>query len=241
MSTRTINIRILRWKPGAIDPPRFESFRVRAEEGATVLDALERIRREQDPGLMYRHSCHHGSCGTCACRVNGVERLACTTRLRDLGAGAVTLEPLRGSRSLRTWWSTCAASSPTSTPPGTACGPPSRPRGLRPGRAGCTVFKARRFEDCIECGACVSACPVDRAQPGFMGPAALAAVNAQRLKHPADEPAMLAIAGTRNAARPAASGRCAAARSARPESSRRGTSWNSTLIRFRFSVLGVKG
>ena len=96
MSERIVEIRILRWKPGAIDPARFESFRVGAEEGATVLDALERIRREQDPGLMYRHSCHHGSCGTCACRVNGVERLACTARLRDLGAGAVTLEPLRG-------------------------------------------------------------------------------------------------------------------------------------------------
>ena len=38
MSTRTIEIRILRWNPGAIDPARFESFRVSAEEGATVLD-----------------------------------------------------------------------------------------------------------------------------------------------------------------------------------------------------------
>jgi hypothetical protein len=39
MRTRTIEIRILRYKAGAIDPARFESFRVGAEEGATVPDA----------------------------------------------------------------------------------------------------------------------------------------------------------------------------------------------------------
>ena len=39
-----------------------------------------------------------------------------------------------------------------------------------------------RLEDCIECGACVSACPVWEADASFMGPAALAALNVQRCK-----------------------------------------------------------
>ena len=198
MPERTIEIRILRWKPGAIEPARFESFRVRAEEGATVLDALERIRREQDPGLMYRHSCHHSSCGTCACRVNGVERLACTARLRDLGAGAVTLEPLRGFPVVADLVVDARGFFTDIDPAWDCLRPADPPAGAAAGAGGpIPVFQQLvRFEDCIECGACVSACPVDKAQPGFMGPAALAAANAQRRKHPADEPALLALAGS---------------------------------------------
>ena len=222
MSTRSIEIRILRCKPGVIDPPRFESFRVAVEEGATVLDALERIRREQDPGLMYRHSCHHSSCGSCACRVDGVERLACTTRLHDLGGDTVTLEPLRGFPVLgdlvvdvRGFYADIDPAwdclRPVDPPAGVSgrdpalrgsggcsqTGPyaalPSSPRALAEGPI--PVFQQPvRFEDCIECGACVSACPVDASSPGFMGPAALAAVNAERLKHPEQEPALLALA-----------------------------------------------
>ena len=71
MTTRAVEFSIFRYKPGHIDPPRFESFRIEAEEGMTVLDALERIRLTLDGSLMYRHSCHHSSCGTCACLVNG--------------------------------------------------------------------------------------------------------------------------------------------------------------------------
>jgi succinate dehydrogenase iron-sulfur subunit len=32
-----------------------------------------------------------------------------------------------------------------------------------------------RFEDCVECGLCVSACPVSGSDPAYLGPAALAA------------------------------------------------------------------
>jgi succinate dehydrogenase / fumarate reductase iron-sulfur subunit len=44
-----------------------------------------------------------------------------------------------------------------------------------------------RFENCIECGACVSACPVEAP---FIGPAALAALNRERRKHPDREQAV---------------------------------------------------
>jgi succinate dehydrogenase / fumarate reductase iron-sulfur subunit len=39
-----------------------------------------------------------------------------------------------------------------------------------------------RFENCIECGACVSACPVTAAGDFYMGPAALAAINRELVK-----------------------------------------------------------
>jgi succinate dehydrogenase / fumarate reductase iron-sulfur subunit len=191
MNTRTIEIRILRYKPGVIDPPRFETFRVSVGEGATVLDALERIRREQDPGLMYRHSCHHSSCGSCACRVDGVERLACTTRLQDPGGDTVTIEPLRGLPVLGDLVVDVRGFYADIDPAWDCLRPVDPSAGGTAGEGG-----LRRLEDCIECGACVSACPADKARPGFMGPAALAAANNQRLKHPEDEPALLARAGS---------------------------------------------
>jgi succinate dehydrogenase / fumarate reductase iron-sulfur subunit len=41
------------------------------------------------------------------------------------------------------------------------------------------IDEYERFEDCIECGLCLSACPVSATSDGYVGPAALAA--AQRL------------------------------------------------------------
>lgn len=172
----TVTVTIRRFKPGRIDPPRWQSFRVPAEPATTVLEALAYIRRRLDPSLMFRHSCHHSACGTCALRVNGTERLACTTRVLDLETDPIVLEPLggfacegdlvvapdvlfadlaAGATTLRE----CETASPQRTPEG--------------------VTRLRRLEDCIECGACRSACPAVHAHPAFMGPAALAAIHRQ--------------------------------------------------------------
>jgi succinate dehydrogenase/fumarate reductase-like Fe-S protein len=53
------------------------------DAGSTVLDALETLRG-QSPVPAYRHSCHHGSCGTCGAIINGLEGLMCLTRLGEL-------------------------------------------------------------------------------------------------------------------------------------------------------------
>ncbi len=94
--TRRIRFRIRRYKPGHIDPPRFQRFELEIEAGMTVLDSLEKIRLTLDSSLMYRHSCHHSACGTCACMINGAPRLACMTRVLDLQQAEIVLEPLRG-------------------------------------------------------------------------------------------------------------------------------------------------
>ena len=84
MSIIKITLQILRYKPGHIDPPRFQEFTIAADPAASVLDGLEKIRLQQDKTLMYRRSCHHSSCGTCACKINGIERLTCITKIEDL-------------------------------------------------------------------------------------------------------------------------------------------------------------
>ena len=96
MPIKKITFKILRYKPGHIDPPRFQEFKIEADPNTSVLDGLEKIRLEQDKTLMYRHSCHHASCGTCACKINGAERLTCITRPQDLQTDTITLTPLEG-------------------------------------------------------------------------------------------------------------------------------------------------
>src|SRR4029453_6179286 len=82
---RTVLLKVFRYSPGDA-APRYEAFRVAAGPRTTVLDALLAVRRQQDPTLAVRHSCLHGSCGTCGMRVNGRAVLACVTRLAGLGA-----------------------------------------------------------------------------------------------------------------------------------------------------------
>ncbi len=150
-------------------------FTLELEEGLTVLDALEEIRFTMDSTLQYRHSCHHGSCGTCACLINGTERLACMTFLTGLPEGPLTIEPLRGFplvADLVVDISSMVQRMPVhsylrESGTGTGAVPPD------------SIAGWTRFEDCIECGSCMSACPVSGP---FIGPAPLAAVHRELSK-----------------------------------------------------------
>ena len=45
--------------------------------GPMILDALIKIKSEQDPTLTFRRSCREGICGSCAMNINGQNTLAC--------------------------------------------------------------------------------------------------------------------------------------------------------------------
>lgn len=192
MTTRTVEFSIFRYKPGHIDLPRFQSFELDVDDGITVLDALERIRLTRDGSLLYRHSCHHSSCGTCACVINGEERLACTTQVLDLGTDRVKLEPLRGFERLGDLAVRMEAFY-RDIEPAWSCLKPAQPATTAPVEPGAGLL---RFEECIECGCCVAACPATRSHPEFMGPAALAAVHNEISKNMPAADALLHIAGS---------------------------------------------
>lgn len=198
MESHTRTFRIFRFKAGLPDPPRFQDFTISVDEDMSVLDALEKIRLEQDATLMYRHSCHHSACGTCACKINGKEQLTCITKVLKLQTDIITLEPLDGFRKegdlvvdmtgfyayiSETWDYLRRSESP-------------RPQELPDG-----ISEFTRFENCIECGSCVSACPVTHSENAFMGPAALAAINNELVKSPEQRDELLTLAGSENGER----------------------------------------
>ncbi len=165
----------------------FSDFHVTFDERSTILDALERIRTRQDPGLVYRHSCHHGSCGTCGVIANGKRVLACSTRVDGLEQ-PVTLEPLAPFPVIADL-AVDTSSLVREFPEGASC---VRESEIGTGVPPEEVPGYARFENCIECGLCESACPVvvgNRRK--FKGPAALAAYNREIEKHPEAEEELL--------------------------------------------------
>jgi succinate dehydrogenase / fumarate reductase iron-sulfur subunit len=142
-----------------------------------VLDALLAVRRRQDPSLTVRHSCLHGSCGTCGMRVNGHEVLACVTRMAELG-DPVVVEPLAGAPVAGDLVVDMEHVYQRLEPVGRPLVRASERAVKNDQKAGAgPVLEAlERFEDCIECGLCLSACPV-AGDPRFLGPTALAAAE----------------------------------------------------------------
>ena len=70
--------KIYRWDPDTQQKPSVATYPVDLNEcGPMVLDALIKIKNEQDPTLTFRRSCREGICGSCAMNINGSNTLAC--------------------------------------------------------------------------------------------------------------------------------------------------------------------
>ena len=171
-------------RPGAPEG-RFDTFLIDVDvERDYVLDLIERAWAAHDRTLVFRHACHHGSCGTCAVRVDGRERLPCITRVAEVwdGVAPLIIEPLRNfpviadlavdisglqarMAAVRLPYVRTVEAFVRAAAAGEAA--------ERDGDLGL----AERFEDCIECGACISACPVASGDADYLGPAILAAAD----------------------------------------------------------------
>jgi succinate dehydrogenase / fumarate reductase iron-sulfur subunit len=170
----------IRRQPGPRLPSRFERCAVEAGPDERLLDVLLRIQRGLDPTLVFRRSCGHGVCGSDAMRINGVERLACQTLVKDVaapGGPPITVEPLRNLTVLRDlavdegpFFERYREVRPGLISPDTEPGPNGRERIQSPGERGAYDDATK----CILCAACFSACPiVTEVNPRFLGPAAI--------------------------------------------------------------------
>lgn len=165
---------IYRFDPTVDTKPRYQSYTVQAEPTDKVLDCLNKIRWEQDATLAFRASCAHGICGSDAMLINSNIALACQKLIRDFKTGnnfvieplplfrvlkdlVVDLEPFfEKYRSVKPFLINDEA-------------PPDKER-LQDPSDQATIEPALR---CILCASCTAACPINRADPDYAGPAAL--------------------------------------------------------------------
>lgn len=167
------SVEILRFDPEKDRSPYYQSFLVDAALNERVLDVLLKIRSEQDSTLALRKSCGHGVCGSDAMLINGENRLACATLLKDLQGKSIRIEPLPGAAiekdlviNTDPFWEKNREVMPYLINPNP---PPDRERLQSPAEHELIAESTR----CILCGACTQACPTSWSNENYLGPAAL--------------------------------------------------------------------
>ena len=92
-----VTLMIRRFDPETDQEPRWVDYDVEMFGTDRVLDALHKIKWELDGSLTFRRSCAHGVCGSDAMRINGRNRLACKTLIKDLDISQpIYVEPIKG-------------------------------------------------------------------------------------------------------------------------------------------------
>ncbi|MFD1830490.1 MULTISPECIES: succinate dehydrogenase iron-sulfur subunit [Streptomyces] len=175
----TATFRIRRFNPEVSDEATWEDFQLEIDPKERVLDALHKIKWEIDGTLTFRRSCAHGICGSDAMRINGRNRLACKTLIKDVNPDKpITVEPIKGLTvqkdlvvDMEPFFQAYRDVMPFLITKGNE---PTRER-LQ------SAEDRERFDDttkCILCAACTSSCPVFWNDGQYFGPAAI--VNAHR-------------------------------------------------------------
>ncbi len=168
-----VTIKIFRYNPEKDQRGNYVTYKIEADENDRVLDVLEHIKGKTDGSLSFRRSCAHGVCGSDAMRINGRNRLACKTLIRDVGAN-ITVEPLLGMKvakdlivDMEPFFNNYKKMTPylvNNSPL-----PEDGRERLQ------TPEQRARFDEatkCILCGACTTACPSFWANDEYFGPAA---------------------------------------------------------------------
>jgi len=177
--TFTVTLKISRYNPEVDSEPHWETYQVTSHATDRVLDALHQIKWEQDGSLSFRRSCAHGVCGSDAMRINGKNRLACKTLIKDVNPDKpITVEPIKGLPvekdlivDMEPFFDAYREVMPFLVANGNE---PTRER-LQ------SQADKDRFDDttkCILCAACTTSCPVFWTDGQYFGPAAI--VNAHR-------------------------------------------------------------
>ncbi|WP_327325630.1 succinate dehydrogenase iron-sulfur subunit [Streptomyces sp. NBC_01210] len=175
----TVTFRIRRFNPEVSDEAQWQDFPIEIDPKERVLDALHKIKWDVDGSLTFRRSCAHGICGSDAMRINGKNRLACKTLIKDINPEKpITVEAIKGLTVLKDlvvdmepFFQAYRDVMPFLITKGNE---PTRER-LQ------TAEDRERFDDttkCILCAACTSSCPVFWNDGQYFGPAAI--VNAHR-------------------------------------------------------------
>ncbi|KAL2906103.1 Succinate dehydrogenase [ubiquinone] iron-sulfur subunit 3 mitochondrial, partial [Bienertia sinuspersici] len=88
--------KIYRWNPDfPHNKPFLHSYFIDLTTcGPMVLDALQKIKAEDDSSLSYRRSCREGICGSCSMNIDGLNTVACLKPIDTDTSHATTITPL---------------------------------------------------------------------------------------------------------------------------------------------------
>ncbi len=164
--------RIKRYDPDRSPSVWWDDFKVKMDPTDRVLDGLIRIKDTIDGSLTFRRSCAHGICGSCAMKINGKNRLACQSIIKNM-PDRIVIEPLQRLPVIKDlvvdmegFFEKNDLVMPyliNDEPP------PERERLQSPEEQ----HRILESITCIMCGSCTSSCPVFWSDKKYLGPSAL--------------------------------------------------------------------
>ncbi|MCF7876252.1 succinate dehydrogenase iron-sulfur subunit, partial [Candidatus Bipolaricaulota bacterium] len=171
---------INRYNPEKKEGNFYQEFSYHVDPGEldelTVLDSLIKLKEEEDGSLTFRHSCGHGSCGSCAMLIDGENRLACKTHLIDLVSEeepGIKVSPLPGFtviKDLIVELDTFFAGD-EKVKPYLIEGNGSKTEAEHIQKPD-ELEQIQEATQCIMCGACTASCPTYWDNKKYLGPAA---------------------------------------------------------------------
>jgi succinate dehydrogenase/fumarate reductase iron-sulfur protein len=173
-------LHIQRYDPDRDTSPRWETFRIPWVRTMTVMEALEWLQ-DQGRYVAFRANCREFTCGSCAMLINGRPGLACdtplvdNTRLQPLNRFPIRRDLVVDTTAVGEKWRELASWPHIRSPEPIENVPKASLQGWH-----------RAFARCIECYACLDACPSSDSEAGlYAGPMWMVQIGRARA-HPRD-------------------------------------------------------
>lgn len=144
------------------DKNKIDSFEINCNN---LLNALIEVKTNFDSTLTFRCGCKSGICGSCAVKVNGVERLACKTNIQN----GDLIEPIKNSTIIKDL--VVDVSHETLVIEKVIDTIKSDDNNIELNKD--DIKKIDLQSNCILCNSCYSSCPVYDVNKDFLGPFAL--------------------------------------------------------------------
>jgi succinate dehydrogenase / fumarate reductase, iron-sulfur subunit len=173
-------LRLRRYSPESGAAAHWQDFAVELDEHRSVLEAILKVKAEQDGSIGIRCSCRAAICGSCGVRINGKPGLACHTHLEHAAQsaseeGRIVVEPMGNMPIVKdlivdmdaVHWKKIQRVTPWLL----NREPIPEREYVVPHE---NMVDVTQSMACIQCGACVSDCLSMEVDPLFIGPAALA-------------------------------------------------------------------
>jgi succinate dehydrogenase / fumarate reductase iron-sulfur subunit len=175
---KEVKLRIRRFNPQLDKKAWFQEFTVPLKQSMTVLDAILHVKDYLDHSVGARYSCRMACCGSCGMKINGRPRLACYTRVEELGHGPVRVEPMDNFpiiKDLAVDLEGFFARHKEIVPhlvraDNQEVDNPTAEYVVKPKE----MEEVLQFTYCIKCGLCTSSCPTFATDDSYLGPQALA-------------------------------------------------------------------